>query len=90
MSAFWTLPRDWAGDIAIVVGGGPSAAGADLALLAGHKVIAVNSSYTRVPFADLLFTGDQNWWDAFGRDAVRDFAGPIAANVEVLRHADTQ
>lgn len=34
----------------------------DLELLRGRRVIAINSSYERVPFADFLAFGDLRWW----------------------------
>jgi hypothetical protein len=45
-----------------IVGGGRSVADQNLELLRGRKVMAINSSFAVVPFADVLFFGDARWW----------------------------
>jgi len=61
-ASFWRVPREWAGETAFVVGGGPSVLSQDLEKLRGRRVVAINSSYQCVPFADILFFGDLRWW----------------------------
>jgi hypothetical protein len=58
----WRIPRVWPGETAWIVAGGPSVADLDTERLRGRKVIAINSSYQRVPFAPFVFFGDQRWW----------------------------
>jgi len=60
------------------VAGGPSVIDQPLDLLRGHRVIAINSSWSRVPFADLLFFGDARWFYHNGDDVMSGFAGRIA------------
>lgn len=65
------LGADWAGETVFIVGGGPSVLAQSLDLLRGRKIIAVNSSYERLPgfgppphlpHIDLLVFGDSRWW----------------------------
>lgn len=59
---WWSVPRHWVGETAFIVGGGASVLGQDLELLRGRRVIAINSSYERLPFADYVIGHDQQWW----------------------------
>lgn len=65
----WKVPREWEGETAFVVAGGPSVADQNTDALQSRKVIAINSSIYRVPFAQFLFFGDAR----FGRDQRRHF-----------------
>lgn len=78
----WTVPRDWEGGTAFIVGGGPSVATQNLELLRGKNVIAINSSWAVVPFAQYLFFGDRRWWTE-NRDRIKGFAGKIVTVVEL-------
>lgn len=60
--AFWTVPREWSGGTVFIIGGGPSVASQNTGALRGRHVIAINSSFQRVPFADVLIFGDARWW----------------------------
>lgn len=71
----WKIPRDWVGQAAFVVAGGPSAR-AQVDKLAGRRVVAVNSSFAIVPGADVLFYADARWWNQFFRTTV-GFTGSI-------------
>lgn len=54
---------DWSGQIVAVVASGPSAAHAGVDQLRGvARVIAVNSSWRLVPWADALYATDRAWW----------------------------
>jgi hypothetical protein len=75
----WRVPAEWPGETAFIVAGGPSVAAADLSLLAGRRVIAVNSSWPAVPAANFLFFGDPRWWGQYGVDADLHFAGRIVS-----------
>jgi hypothetical protein len=57
----WSVPREWAGETAFIIGGGPSVLTQNVAALDGRKVIAINSSYTVAPFAQYVFAGDSRW-----------------------------
>lgn len=69
-----------------IVAGGPSVASQDTELLRGHRVIAINSSWQRVPFAEILFFGDGRWWRKYGQDVLAGFAGRIVTCAEEERH----
>lgn len=54
-------PRGWAA--CVVAASGPSLTEAVAEHCRGQRVIAVNSAYQRVPFADVLYAGDRDWWE---------------------------
>lgn len=58
----WTCLPEWQGHTVFVVAGGPSVASQNTDALKGRKVIAVNLSWERVPFADFLLFGDSKWY----------------------------
>ena len=62
----WRPTKEWAGETAFIVGGGPSALHADLSTLRGRKVIAINSSWRAMPWADFLVFSDNRWWAEHG------------------------
>lgn len=73
---FWSVPREWPGETAFIVGGGPSVLGQDLEALRGRRVIVINSSIQAVPWADILYFGDWRWWHD-NNAGIADFAGRI-------------
>jgi hypothetical protein len=89
----WTVPRAWPNETVFIVCGGPSVASQPIERLRGRRVIAVNSSFTAVPFADVLFFGDSRWWQQNRRKAV-GFGGLVVTSspavedprVKQLRH----
>jgi len=75
---FWSVPREWAGQIAFIVAGGPSVLQQNLALLRGRNVIAINSSIYALPWADFLYFGDWRWWNELeNKAAVARFHGRV-------------
>lgn len=56
------IGREWEGETVFVIAGGPSVGAQDVEALRGRKVIVVNSSYGRAPFAQFLFFADNRWW----------------------------
>ena len=75
-SCWWKVTREWEGETAFVVGGGPSVLTQNLELLRGRRVVAINSSFERVPFADILLFGDLRWWIG-NRGRLGEFGGRI-------------
>jgi hypothetical protein len=63
MTVYWQIQPEWPGATVFIVGGGPSLCNVDLSILKNQRVIAINSSYQAVPFADFLLFSDFNWWD---------------------------
>jgi hypothetical protein len=87
MSAFWPVPREWEGETAFIVGGGPSVLGVDLEALRGRRVIVINSSVYAVPWADFLYFGDWRWYnEPENRAAVATFAGRVVTTSRMVEH----
>ena len=85
MTAFWSVPREWAGETAFIIGGGPSVLGQDLEALRGRRVIVINSSVYAVPWADILYFGDWRWWnEPDNRAAVASFAGRVVTTSRMV------
>lgn len=72
----WTVPREWEGETAFIIAGGPSVLTQNLGLLRGRKVIVINSSCYRVPWANILYFGDGRWWRE-NKKAIADFVGRV-------------
>lgn len=78
MPKYWSVPREWAGQRAFIVGGGPSVEAQNLDVLRGRKVIAVNKSFAAVPFADFCFFGDNRFYREYEKPLL-GFAGRIVS-----------
>lgn len=74
--SYWTAAREWAGETAFIIGGGPSVLGQNIEALRGRRVIVINSSVYAVPWADILYFGDFRWWND-NKAAVASFAGRV-------------
>ena len=75
---FWLVPREWERETAFIVGGGPSVLEQDLELLRGRRVIVINSSVYKVPWADFLYYGDWRWWnEPENQAAIASFRGRV-------------
>lgn len=60
----WHVPREWGGELAFILGGGPSLNDVDVDAIRGRgRVIAVNNAYLRAPWADVLFWSDARWFE---------------------------
>lgn len=77
----------------VVCASGPSMAGVDLSLLRrfrSWRVLAVNCTWSLVPWAAALYAGDLEWWDRYG-GGTAEFEGekwtwnPMAAVKHKLR-----
>ena len=73
----WVVEPEWKGETAFIVGGGTSVQAQNLSRLRGCKVIAINSSYEALPFAQVLFFNDARWWKKHSA-ALASFLGRIA------------
>lgn len=59
----WRWFPDWTGETVVIVASGPSAGKVDLSLTRGRaRVIAINRSYELVPWADMVYGCDLQWW----------------------------
>lgn len=73
----------WDDSPAIIVGGGPSLKGFDFSQLEGlGHVIAVNSSYHDLPFADLIFSADLGFMKRH-RTALANHGTPVVFGVPI-------
>jgi hypothetical protein len=63
------ITRDWEGEAAFIVAGGPSVRGVDLELLRNEHVIAINTSYQVVPWA--------RWWEEHASRVRATFRGEV-------------
>lgn len=82
-TSLWRAPRAWPGETVFVLASGPSVLSIDLSLLAGRRVIAVKSSWSVYPGADVLFFADGRWWrDASLRPAA--FRGMVVTTASEL------
>lgn len=73
---WWRAEAEWLGHPAFIIGGGPSVRSLDLSVLRGRKIIAINSSFETVPFADILFFADTRWYRAH-KLGVKAFKGRV-------------
>lgn len=93
---YWHVPPEWRGHTAIIVCGGTSVTPDTISLLRRvHErddvhVIAVNSTYLTVPWADMLFFADERWWTRENKErplSVEAFSG-YAVTTSLLARGD--
>lgn len=78
---FISIDREWEGETAFLICGGPSVASQDIDALRGptRRIMVVNSSVYLVPWADFLFFGDERW-EVENRSAVKTFPGRVLSS----------
>lgn len=87
---------NWSGERVAILASGPSLRDAPLAALqrSACRVIAINSSWTRAPWADVLYACDLSWWRHHSAAVARGFQGQtftqdetaaVAYGVELIR-----
>ena len=71
----WSVPRIWEGKTVAVLASGPSLTEpvVDAVCASGCPTIAVNTSYRRAPWADVLYAADVDWWQEY--KGAQDFDG---------------
>lgn len=70
-----------------VIGGGPSVTQSDVDRLKGRKVIVVNSSHLKAPWADILFFMDNRWYEK-KQDVVKNWPKIVATTNEIAARKD--
>ena len=66
--------QDWRGECVAIIGAGPSAKTAPVAMLENRiHAIAINNSYLLAPFAEILYSCDFAWWQH--HKGAKDFKG---------------
>lgn len=70
----------WAGAEVVCIASGPSLTAEDCITVGvwkawggNRRVIAVNNSFLRAPWADVLYSGDRPWWDEYERRCRSDW-----------------
>lgn len=53
----------WTGQRCFIIGGGPSLRGFDFAQLKGEKIIVINRAFEVCPFADIMFSMDNRFYN---------------------------
>jgi hypothetical protein len=72
----WIVPPEWLGETAFILGCGPSLAQSHTAALRGRRVIAINDSFLRAPWADVLYFCDGwKWWKNYEAQVQEHFTG---------------
>ena len=60
--SYWRVPREWAGETAVIFAAGPSITQKDVDKCRHLRTIAVNVSYQLAPWADVIYGCDQRFW----------------------------
>jgi hypothetical protein len=74
----WRIEPAWKGEVGYIVGGGTSLLEQNLELIRDKKVIAINSSYIAVPWAQYVVFADMRWF-LHHRKALMNFTGKIVS-----------
>jgi hypothetical protein len=78
----WRIEPAWKGEVGYIVGGGTSLLEQNLELIRDKKVIAINSSYAAVPWAQYVVFADMRWF-LHHRQKLMNFGGKIIACTSV-------
>jgi len=82
----WTPSREWAGQDAILIGGGPSLTEFDFNLLKGLNTIGCNDAYRLgSEIVNTCVFGDPNWWQK-NKWELEKFKGRLVTNAQTLLH----
>lgn len=72
----WTVPPEWVGETAFLLGCGPSLAQAHTSQLRdAGRVIAINDAYLKAPWADVLYFTDRKWYQQHAEQVAAAFWG---------------
>lgn len=78
------IARDWIGETCFIIGGGPSVATQPIERLRWRKVIVINSSFERAPWADVLIFHDDRWWKLYKDEVCATFGGEIYTTWSIM------
>lgn len=83
---FWTPTREWEGQDAFLIGGGPSLISFDFTLLQGRNVIGCNDAFHLGPqIVSICMFGDAGWWNR-NKWKLEKFTGRIVTNAPSIAH----
>lgn len=84
---FPEVPRRWPGGTVVCMASGPSLTVEDIAYVRDKApVIAVNTTYQKVLWADVLYACDAKWWGWHGQQVTESFHGLKYALEKPARH----
>lgn len=72
----WTASKLWPGQTVFIVGGGPSISEMNLHPLRGHRCIGVNDAFKLLPFVDVTWFTDCQWYK-WNEEALSYYTGLI-------------
>lgn len=82
----WTPGKEWLGQNAYLIGGGPSLEGFNFTLLAGRNVIGCNDAFHLGPeIIRICVFGDAGWWHR-NKWQLEKYAGRIVTNAPSIMH----
>lgn len=82
----WTPSREWEGQDAFLIGGGPSLASFSFSTLAGQNTIGCNDAFhLGADIIKFCIFGDANWWHK-NKWALEKFPGRFVTNCPALMH----
>lgn len=70
----WTVPREWSGETAVILGGGPSLTPEQVTLAKAYRRIACNNSFMLDPTVDVVCWNDDRWWH-WNKERLQAFRG---------------
>jgi len=80
----WTPPKEWEGQEAYLIGGGPSLTGFDFSLLRGRNVIGCNDAFRLGPdIISYCIFGDPGWWQK-NRHELEQWPGRLVTNAPTM------
>jgi hypothetical protein len=82
---FWSVPKEWIGETAFVIAGGPSVTQEMVDRLRGRKVIAIKLSVEKAPWADFLFFADPKWFTVH-KQIVKSFGQRVVTTADIKDH----
>lgn len=72
MSTPWSVPPIWAGRTVAILASGPSMSGQVAEAVRGRAVaIAINTTFTLAPWAEMLYAADAAWWVVNSQKALK-------------------
>lgn len=75
----WSVPPQWSGQRAYIIGGGPSVSRLRLNLLRSENVIVTNNAYQLLPWAAFCFWMDMEWFKRHAENLRSTFQGQIVS-----------
>jgi len=86
VTTLWTPPKQWEGQDAFLIGGGPSLTAFDFSRLRGRNVIGCNDAVFLGPeINSYVIFGDPSWWQK-NRHTLEHYTGHLVTNCPGVLH----